>query len=182
MAERNSHDASISGYIQHPVLVNMTDSAKTAARQMASGNSSCAVVTLDKQPIGMVTEWDLLTRVVIMGRDPSSTPVSEVMSAPLWTIQSTAKIGEAVSLMMEKGFRRLVVKDEGRIIGLVSLNHLQGNNREASIPLGSLQSPKGRCPVCRKNLSTQLELSEHLREELVSRGLGRRAERSNRRT
>jgi CBS domain-containing protein len=166
MDERESRDTLIGEYIYPPVLVNMTDSARTAARLMASSNSSCAVVTLEDQPIGMITEWDLLTRVVILGRDPSKTPVSEVMSAPLWTIPSYSKIDEAVSLMIEKGFRRLVVKDDDKVLGLVSLMHLEGNNREASIPLKSLQSTKGTCPMCGKNLPAINELSEHLMNEL----------------
>ncbi len=169
MNEARTRDTQIGEYIQPPVLVNLTETARTVARIMASKNSSCAIVMLNDQPVGIVTEWDLLTRVVILGRDPSKTPVSEVMSAPLWTIPSYSKIDEAVSLMVEKGFRRLVVKDGERILGLVSLMQLEGNNREASIPLRTLQSAKGFCPICGKNQPDVEELSKHLRIELASR-------------
>ena len=169
MNEASSHVPLISDYIQPPVLVSLGDTARSAARIMASRNSSCAVVTLDDQPIGMITEWDLVTRVLILGRDPSKTPVSEVMSAPLWTIPSYSKIDEAVALMVEKGFRRLVVKDGNRVLGLVSLMHLEGNNREASIPLRSLQPSRGSCPICGENLPSADELSKHLKSEIASR-------------
>lgn len=172
MNEDRPRDEVIGEYIQPPILVNLTDTARSVARIMASRNSSCAIVTLNDQPVGIVTEWDLLTRVVILGRDPSKTPVSEVMSAPLWTIQSYSKTDEAVSLMVEKGFRRLVVKDGSRILGLVSLMHLEGNNRDASIPLRALQYAKGFCPICRKSLPAIEDLSKHLGIELASRDSG----------
>lgn len=170
MNQERSRIPEINKYIQPPVLVNLEDTAKKVARCMASRNSSCAIVTLGDQPVGMITEWDLLTRVVILGRDPSKTPVSEVMSAPLWTIPSDSKTEDAVSLMVEKGFRRLVVKDGDNILGLVSLMHVEGNNREASIPLRSLQSSQGSCPICGGHFHSKDELSKHLKNEITSKG------------
>lgn len=159
--------SSLVEYLQAPVLVSMRDSAKNAARSMAANGSSCAIVTLDRHPIGIVTEWDLLTRIVVLGKDPASTPVSEAMSAPLWTVLPTTKIEEAISLMTEKGFRRLVVKDEQKLHGLVSLNQLEGNSREASVLVPMLESPTSRCPLCQKIFPSRSDLSIHIREELT---------------
>ena len=69
MNEARTRDTQIGEYIQPPVLVNLTETARTVARIMASKNSSCAIVMLNDQPVGIVTEWDLLTRVVILGRE-----------------------------------------------------------------------------------------------------------------
>jgi signal-transduction protein with cAMP-binding, CBS, and nucleotidyltransferase domain len=160
-----SSDELVADYIQKPILVGLGESAKNTTRIMAANGSSCAVVTINEQAVGIVTEWDVLTRLVILGKDASNTPVSEIMSAPIWTVEPSTSVGDAVSLMMGKRFRRLVVVDERKkVFGVISLSEIIGNRRESSILLPLLEPSRGSatCPFCRQALNSKEEAMEHI--------------------
>lgn len=71
---------------------------------------------------GIVTERDLMTRVVAKALDPKSTPVSRIMTPNPQCVQPTLKVADAVLIMLERGFRHLpVVAENGRIMGVFSV-------------------------------------------------------------
>jgi len=76
---------------------------------------------IDKQ-IGsiIVTERDLVERVVAPCRDPNQTKIKEIMSTPLITISKETGILDAMRKMRKKDISRLVVMDDGTLIGLIS--------------------------------------------------------------
>lgn len=69
---------------------------------------------------GVLTERDLLKKVVGRGLDPRSTQVKQVASSPVMTIEWYTTIDEAAKLMVEKHIRRLPVMEDGSIIGIVT--------------------------------------------------------------
>ncbi len=160
-------DKLVREYVQPAVLVGLNESTMNVARLMAANDSCSAVVTLNDKPVGIVTEWDILTRLVVLGKDASQTPVKEVMSAPLWIVNSSIKVYEAIRLMLEKGLRRLVVRQGNKSVGIVSSNVIMGNRRENSIPVSLLESPNSHgCPFCGKVMKSKEEISEHIDGEL----------------
>ena len=161
-------DKLVGEYVQPAVLVGLNESTKNVARLMAANDSSSAVVTLNDEPVGIVTEWDILTRLVVLGKDASQTPVKEVMSAPLWIVNSSTKVGEAIRLMLSKGLRRLVVRQGYKSVGIISTNVIIGNRRENSIPVSLLESPNSHgCPFCDKVMKSKEEISRHVDDELA---------------
>jgi signal-transduction protein with cAMP-binding, CBS, and nucleotidyltransferase domain len=76
--------------------------------------------------VGVVTDRDLVTRVLAEGRPPSATRVFEAMSEPVVTCFEDDDLGEAEALMQERGKCRLVVLDAGRSapIGVLSLSDI----------------------------------------------------------
>lgn len=81
------------------------------------------VMTADDRPLGLVTDRDLMTRVVAAGRTPA-TPVSTVMSKPLVTVDPTAPLSVVLDLMHEREIRRVGVVESGELVGLVSVDDL----------------------------------------------------------
>lgn len=102
------------------------ESARVAARRMAEHEVGTLVVVEPNglsRAIGMVTDRDLLVRCVAGTRDPETTTVAEVMSAPVHAIDEDTPVDEAVRRMAATGTRRLVVTGEaGRMIGILSLD------------------------------------------------------------
>ncbi len=81
-----------------------------------------AIVVIDGGRLtGIFTERDVLTRVVAARLDPSSTPISRVMTRNPVTIEPTATIEEVMALFTDKRFRHLPVVDGGRLVGLISI-------------------------------------------------------------
>jgi CBS domain-containing protein len=92
---------------------------------MADQNVGSVVVLRDDVPWGIVTDRDLVLRVLRRGLDPVVTRVDAVASNPLVTARDDVEPMEAAVLMREHGIRRLPVVDgAGALVGIVSLDDL----------------------------------------------------------
>jgi CBS domain-containing protein len=86
------------------------------------------VIILRKgKPIGMVTERDLVNKVLVGGLDPSKTCVSDVMSTPLITIDPDDDLLKASQVMKERNVRKLVVVRDKIIYGIITDKHISQN-------------------------------------------------------
>jgi len=92
---------------------------------MARRAISCVVVRDGPPPIGVVTERDLVRKVLAAGRDPATLRVGDVMTAPVHTVTQEASALEAFQLIRTRAFRRLPVVDEdGGLVGIVTQSDL----------------------------------------------------------
>ncbi|EDP75129.1 putative nucleotidyltransferase substrate binding domain-containing protein [Hydrogenivirga sp. 128-5-R1-1] len=98
-------------------LLRGEDSVLEAARLMREKNFSCVFV--GNGQTGIVTERDIIKRVVAEGRDPSSTRLSEIMSYPVVAVEEDSFLFEAIIEMANKNIRRLGVSRDGRLIGVI---------------------------------------------------------------
>jgi CBS domain-containing protein len=93
---------------------------REAARRMADGRASCALVTLGSGELGILTDHDLRVRVVAEGM-PLDAPVSSVMSAPAVTAGPDELGSELTLTMIDRGVRHLPVLSEwGAVVGVVT--------------------------------------------------------------
>ena len=91
---------------------------------MSKANVGALVIQDEDQPKGIFTERDYLRKIALEGRSSSNTLVSEVMSSPLFTV-STSELSEAgMETMTERRCRHLVVTEDGKMVGIVSLGDL----------------------------------------------------------
>jgi len=74
--------------------------------------------------VGIVSEADLVRRVVAVGGSVHQVRVSEIMGAPIITIEIDRSAHEASDLMSERGIRHLAVTDDGKIVGMLSVRDL----------------------------------------------------------
>lgn len=83
------------------------------------------VVVEDGKPVGIITDRDLVIRVLCRGRDVAETRASDVMSAPVVTIPEHEESLKAATVMRENQVRRLpVVGEDGRLVGIICLDDL----------------------------------------------------------
>jgi signal-transduction protein with cAMP-binding, CBS, and nucleotidyltransferase domain len=98
-------------------------SVHDAACVMTRANC-CSVLVIDQSQtlLGILTEHDLMTRVVAKALDPAKTPVSEVMTKHPHCVAPGMKVADAVLIMIERGFRHLpIVTESGKILGVFSV-------------------------------------------------------------
>ena len=98
--------------------VKPTDDVVFVAKKMLKGDYGCALVYEGKKAIGIITERDMVRRVVAKGC--GLVPVKTVMSGPIMSIEEDVNIFYAGKLMKDKGFKRLPVSKKGKIIGVLT--------------------------------------------------------------
>lgn len=104
----------------NPLMAISSMTVKEAAALMASEDAGCVIVTdAEGRPIGIVTEGDLVSRVLAKGLDPSTTTLEQVMSKPLITVRPGDSIIDALRLMSKMRVRHLVVMERGKVKGLI---------------------------------------------------------------
>ena len=107
---------------RHLVSLGPDASVHEAACVMTRANcGSVLIVDAAGTMLGILTERDLMTRVLAKTLDPAATPVSKVMTRQPRCIAPEAKVADAVVIMMERGFRHLPIVAEGRILGVFSI-------------------------------------------------------------
>jgi CBS domain-containing protein len=129
------------------------------------------------EPTGIVTERDILYKVVAENKEPFKTTLKEIMSLPIITIDEDASVKDAVSLMRSKGIRRLVVvatdanaktststtatatttisdkkSRTTAVVGVITLMSIVGNSPDQSIELANIEVPSSSVSATRKVL------------------------------
>lgn len=94
-----------------------------AARRMAGKRVGCLVVTRDELVVGVLTDRDIVTRVVRNGRDAATTLVEEVMTERPVTLDEDLGLFEALEIVKERSVRRFpVVTGEGRLVAIFTVD------------------------------------------------------------
>jgi CBS domain-containing protein len=96
------------------------ESVSGASVLMASQNAGAVLVLEGERLVGIFTERDAVFRVIARGLDPSTTPLSAVMTAEPKTLAPGKSYGHALTLMHENGFRHVPVVEDGRPVGIIS--------------------------------------------------------------
>jgi CBS domain-containing protein len=100
--------------------VSVEATAAEAARMMWFQNISCVVVMSVNEPVGLVSQTDILMRVILPRKDAAGTPISEVMSSPVLPIPPDYSVFTASRIMDKMHIHRLVVRDGRQVCGIVS--------------------------------------------------------------
>lgn len=102
------------------ISVESKASVSEAASIMVRNEIGAVVVTKDSSPVGIITEVDILKRCCIGKACSEELKTEEIMTKSLITINADAAIGEAARLMSDKKIRRLIVTENGKIVGIVT--------------------------------------------------------------
>lgn len=106
-------------------IINLSDDVYTASKLMKEKQiSSIIVIDEEKHPIGIITERDIVRRVVCEKKNASNTSVESIMSKPLITVEYKANIDEAVAIMTKNKIRRLPIVKDGHLYGLITTTDL----------------------------------------------------------
>jgi CBS domain-containing protein len=110
--------------------VRVTDSVMEAVRKMNKFKIGSVIVMDGERPVGIVTERDILGRVVEEGIDPNLMEIKNVMSTPLITVEPEVNMEDAARLMSKKRIKKLAVVKEGRLMGVVTTMDLVRHSPE----------------------------------------------------
>jgi CBS domain-containing protein len=110
------------------VEASVVDAAKTMAREDVGPIPVVEGIRL----VGIITDRDIVVRVVAEGRDPHSTSVGDVASSDLATVSPDEDLDRALQLLAERQVRRLPVVDGETLVGVVAQADIarQGDDRE----------------------------------------------------
>lgn len=106
------------------IAVDYNRSCSLAAKLMAQNRISSVLVRKGEDIVGILTESDIIRRVVAEGQDPLKVIVDTVMSFPIHTIDEGASIEAAKKIMSENQVRHLVVTRGAKLVGLFSARNL----------------------------------------------------------
>lgn len=100
-------------------FVPQDSTVREAARIMKDVGVGSVIALQDSRAVGIITQRDLINKVVAEGKDPNSVKVSSIMSSPLITVGKDESVKKALELMKKKNIRRVVVVDgEGKPYGI----------------------------------------------------------------
>jgi CBS domain-containing protein len=95
------------------------------ADAMDEHSVGCVIVTDEAdRPLGIVTDRDLVRRVVAPGRDPDKTLARDVMSGDVVTASTEERLPRVIEIMRARGIRRLPLVEDGRVVGIVALDDI----------------------------------------------------------
>ena len=108
---------------RHVISLGPTASVYEAACVMTRANcGSVLIIDTASTLLGIVTERDLMTRVVAKAVDPLHTTVTQIMTPHPRCVPPETKVADAVLIMIERGFRHLpIVSHQGKILGVFSV-------------------------------------------------------------
>ena len=109
------------------VTLNEAATSNKVATIMDENNLGCVIVTNQTgKPVGIITERDLVIRVIAKNLVPDTVKAKEIMTSPLVNIEPDATISEAARRMSRLEIRRLGVVYKGNIVGLISSRDILG--------------------------------------------------------
>jgi CBS domain-containing protein len=109
------------------VTLDEDEASNKVAKLMDENNLGCVIVTNKAgKPLGIITERDLVKRVLSKNLKPDAVKASEIMTSPLVTIEPDATISDAARRMSRLDIRRLAVLYKGNLVGVVSSKDILG--------------------------------------------------------
>lgn len=102
-------------------------------RRMTLAKVGAIAIVEGERLIGVFSERDLMTRVVVVGRDPAATPVDAVMTREVVTADLHETRDECLEKMQRRGCRHLPVLSEGRVIAMLSMRDLLRDEIEEQV-------------------------------------------------
>jgi CBS domain-containing protein len=107
------------------ICVDPRTTVKEAAKLMGEKNIGSTIVVQERKPIGILTDRDILLRVMNRGLDPEKTSVDEVMTKQIVTLREDTGLFEALQKVKGKGIRRFpIVDSNGNLQGIMTLDDI----------------------------------------------------------
>ncbi|MGI0081735.1 MAG: CBS domain-containing protein [Nitrosopumilaceae archaeon] len=125
--------------VRNVITIPYDKTAKDVALLLAEKEISSLVVIKDGNPIGLVTERDLARKVSVTDRKSQDVPLSEIMSYKFRWVEPMTPIEDAVQKMLNNNIRRLLVMDNGKLVGIITETDLSKHLRSKLLIDGALE-------------------------------------------
>lgn len=107
-----------------PITVDIATSAANVARIMTEKDIGSILVTHEDKIVGIITERDLVRKVLASAQNPAEITAGNCMSAPIISIDSEALLSEAAKVMSSNKVRRLAVIKDGKLQGMLTASDI----------------------------------------------------------
>ena len=115
----------------NPACVSAKDSIRDVAKIMAREDTGVVPVVDGKKVIGMITDRDIVVRLVAEGKDPANAKVNEAMTKNVRSVKEDSTINEALQVMSNAQIRRVpVVNTNNEIVGIVSMKDIATDSKD----------------------------------------------------
>lgn len=102
------------------VTVDIKSDILQLAQKMLAFKVGSVIITDKNQPVGIVTERDIVRKIVSMNLKPDEISIKELMTTPLITIPATEDVTDIMHKMVKMEIRRMPVVENGRLVGIVT--------------------------------------------------------------
>ncbi|UCC28439.1 MAG: CBS domain-containing protein [Candidatus Bathyarchaeota archaeon] len=110
--------------VEDVITVDSDVPVMDAVKVMNANEIGCLVVTRRGKAIGILTERDLLKRIIVKSRDPKNIRVRQIMTKPLIVGDPDMSLEDATKLMFDRKIKKLPVVESRKLVGLVSLTDI----------------------------------------------------------
>jgi len=119
-------ERSVLSYLHHQIIILDEDiDSATAVKQMHDVKAETIIVKNKKDEyIGIITDSDILDKIVMRGEDSDNVPIKTIMSSPIITISAKANVRQALELMRLNTIKRIPVTDNIQILGIITQENL----------------------------------------------------------
>jgi CBS domain-containing protein len=111
--------------VRQVLTIDATQNATNAARLMTKFGVSSLIVSSDDDIVGILTERDIIIRVVSSGQDPATVTIGEIMSEPIIIVKPETPLEEAVKIMFRERIKKLPVmcreEERMKLVGIISI-------------------------------------------------------------
>ncbi len=105
---------------EYKFMMTEDTTASQAAKIMSNDHVGFAIVERDGKPIGMVTEWDFVNKIVSRDLNPREVLLKDIMNTPLMSVDPKTPTDQVTVLISKNGVRRLPVVENGKLIGVIT--------------------------------------------------------------
>jgi len=113
-----------------PVITQSINStvSEAASTMCAHNIGSLIIIDSHEKPVGIVTERDMLRKVIMTNRNPIATDIEQIMSHPIITGNPKMDLEDATKLMIKEDIKRLPIIESGKLVGMVTLTDIVGSH------------------------------------------------------
>jgi len=106
------------------LVINPTTTVRDAAKVMAEHRVGCLVVMENKKIAGILTELDIIQKIVANDKDPNTTTVGDTMTKKVLTVRADQTLEEASHIMIEHNIKKLPVIENDNLVGIITATDL----------------------------------------------------------
>jgi len=110
--------------VQEIIKIRADATVKEAVEMMNKHEIGCLIAIKNGKPIGIMTERDVLKRVIPESKNPEKTQVSEIMSSPLIAGGPEMYVEDAARLMFKNSVKKLPIMEKGKLVGLLTISDI----------------------------------------------------------
>ena len=122
------------------ITIEDDKSAEDAAKIISENDISFLVIIKNGLPIGVLSEKDFVRKLAAENKNASDTQISEIMSYKFRWVEPTTPIEDAIQKMLNNNIRRLLVLENGKLVGVITQTDLAAYLRDQLLVDGTIKS------------------------------------------